>query len=91
MLRPGGYTTVTEEDGTLSREADTFTCAHGNEIVLVPPGHDPMTVGAFCRCCMKQICEKCAAEMNRTLRCIPFEKRLEKMESKDKFRKALTG
>lgn len=89
MLRPGGYATITDDAGRIIRENDTFTCAHGNEIVRVPAGVDPMTVGQYCRCCMKHICEKCAAEMNRTLKCVPFEKLLERWESRDALLKSI--
>lgn len=95
MLRAGGYATVTEGDGRLSREEDTATCAHGNEIVRIAPGHVPKHINGddidYCCCCKGLLCQKCAAEMNLTLKCVPFEKRLEEMESRHRFRRALTG
>lgn len=89
MRRAGGYRVISEP-GKADIENDTFTCAHGNEIVVVPPGMPSVTVGAFCRACMGHICEKCAAEMEKTLKCTPFEKRLEAAESRKRFRSALT-
>lgn len=86
MRNPGGYLTETRnEDNKLLSEKDTFTCGHGNEIVEVPPGTASVTVGAFCRMCGKHICDKCAAEMDRTLKCVPFEKRLDAMERRRKL------
>lgn len=88
MRNPGGFRIVTEP-GKAAVENDTFTCAHGNEIVIVPPGIAKQTVGAYCRACGKHICEKCAREMDRTLKCVPFERRLEQMEDRRRFRRNL--
>jgi hypothetical protein len=77
---------VTEADGTISRECDTFTCAHGNEIVRVLPGISP---GTICHACMGRICDACAAELMKTLRCMPFEQKLEVAEHRAKFRRAI--
>ncbi len=83
MLRPGGYAFVTEADGTVSREQDTFSCAHGNEIVRVAPGHQVDT--PVCHRCMGRLCTKCAAEAAQTLRCIPTEQMILNMESRGRF------
>jgi hypothetical protein len=88
MLKPGGHIRVELEDGEI-REHDTFTCVHGNELVRVPPGVDMMTVGHFCRNCMGHICDSCAEKMNRTLKCVPFEKKLERWESYDRFLRSI--
>jgi len=90
MRRAGGYRIITEP-GKAPIENDTFTCNHCNGIVVVPPGTVAITVGATCLACMKQICEPCAKVMDRTLKCRPFEKRLEEMESRARFRKSVGG
>jgi len=90
MRRAGGYRIITEP-GKADIENDTFTCAHNNELVVVPPGTASITVGSFCRACGQHICDKCTVEMERTLKCVPFEKKLEVMERRDEFRRRLVG
>lgn len=85
MRRPGGYAVTISEAGT--HEEDTFTCAHGNEIVFVRPGQDPSELGGFCQMCMRHICAKCAAAGG----CTPFEKKLEAIERRDRLRRAVVG
>jgi hypothetical protein len=80
MRKPGGWTIITEP-GKTDIEQDSFTCAHGNEIVIVKARQDPSEMGGFCRMCMAHICAKCAA----TGACEPFEKKLLRMESRDRF------
>lgn len=80
MRRPGGTLISTYRDGS-ETHCDTFTCAHGNEIVMVRPGQDPAGMGAHCKTCDALICAKCAA----TGSCTPFERRLEASETRDRF------
>lgn len=82
MRNPGGYITVHSGEGKLTRESDSFTCAHGNEIVRVAPG----TVDQAPRClrCMGRICLKCQGIANRTLKCDPIEEKLLRMERRGK-------
>jgi len=55
-------------------ECDTFTCAHCNSVVFVPPFTDPADIGGGCRICDGLICNKCV-----DLRaCSPFEAKLER-------------
>lgn len=101
MLHPGGYIAITVDDdptkpfseksGTVIREHDTFTCGHGNEIVRVPDGVDAEKRWRRCLCCMKRLCDACAAEMDRTLKCVPFERRLEILERRDLLRRRAAG
>lgn len=87
MLRPEGYASITEADGTISQEYDTFTCGHKNEIVRVKVGM--VNEAPRCLTCMRRICLSCQREANLTLKCIPFEKRLEAMESRDRTRRSM--
>lgn len=86
MLRSGGYF-VDQFFGGEIKEHDTFTCKHCNGIVKVPPGMVSVTVGEFCRKCMGHICDRCAARMNATLQCVPFERWLARKEGRDAERK----
>lgn len=88
MRNPGGYRLITE-DGRANIENDTFTCHHCNGIVIVPPGQIMLTTGATCRACMRQVCDRCAGEMDRTLKCTPFEAKMERMESRDRLLRSL--
>lgn len=76
-LEAGGQITVTEADGTV-RHFDTFTCAHGNEIVKVLPGM--ISQAPFCRKCMKPICKRCAAIAHNSLEHMPIERWLDAKE-----------
>ena len=77
---------ITKEPDKKDVYEDTFTCAHGNEIVFVKPFQDPSEMGGFCRLCYKHICAKCAAKGT----CDPFEKKLLRMEARDKLIRAMS-
>jgi hypothetical protein len=91
MLKAKSYTVI-QQDGKADIECDAFSCRHCNGIVRVPlkpqPGDD---LGGFCPMCHANICGPCADKLGQTLRCVPFEKRLEAMESRDRFARALVG
>ena len=76
MRRPQGYATVTL-DGRVVEEIDTFTCKHCGGIVPVAPGQVDTD---SCRICDSHICKHCAGELARTMRCVPFERRMEAVE-----------
>ena len=84
MRRAQGYA-ITTEPGKGDVEEDTFTCAHCNSIVFVKPFADPASFGGFCRMCMRHICGPCAGKHE----CTPFEKKLEEMERRDRFLRAV--
>lgn len=83
MRNAGGYGVIVDPEAP-TIEFDTFTCAHCNSISVVQPPPAPM-VGGFCRMCMKNICDTCCD--NPT--CVPFERKLEFAERKDRFFRAL--
>ena len=85
MLKAGGYLIFTNHDG-LTEEQDTFSCAHCNRIVPVPPMSVQSTFNCFCRKCDKPICPECDAKMAATLTCEPFEKWLDMKERSGRFR-----
>jgi hypothetical protein len=79
-------------DPTLSggkAESDTIQCAHCNGHFDVIPYRDPVSDHGICLCCLHFICEGCADEMDRTLKCVPFERRLERLEAQDRFRRSV--
>lgn len=84
MRKQEGEFTVFSPTGQTS--FNTLTCVHCNSIVIVK---DKLAseLGGFCRNCMGHTCArpKCNA------RCIPFEKKLEQMEARDRLRQTVTG
>jgi hypothetical protein len=83
MLRPQGYA-ITTEPGKPDVEEDTITCGHCNGISFVPAGCQPADT---CRMCMRYICEACV----KLARCDPFEKKLERIEARDRLLRAATS
>jgi hypothetical protein len=77
-----GYAVLSGPSGI--QEADTFTCAHCQRIEHMPPKSQPPK-GGMCRLCMKLVCENCIASGI----CDPFEKKLERIEKQDRFRRQL--
>ena len=94
MRNPGGYAVITSpeagvanfdrrqrlEIGEGTTEIDSFTCFHCNSVVHVLTRQDPTTIGGLCKQCMKLICPKCTDEGS----CVPFEKKLERWEARDR-------
>ena len=82
MLRPGGYAYLFDDRGTL-KERDTFTCFHCNSVKHLKPFCSASDLGGHCRICDKDICAKCVGGP-----CIPFEKKLEIWEARDRARRS---
>jgi len=83
MRKPGGYILIVDPGAPL-HEQDTFTCIHCNKIVLVKPGMS-VTDFAWCRKCMKPVCEKQVCQD----RCVPWERQLEISELRYKLHRAM--
>jgi hypothetical protein len=66
-------------DGT--EYEDFFVCFHCQYTTFVQPKEDPANLGGLCKICMKLICAKCVAKNT----CTPWEKRMEKMEARQRF------
>jgi hypothetical protein len=93
VRKAGGYAVITSPDpsnvnfdgfrcerisaGTF--ESDTFTCCHCNRIIHVKPFAPMDDFGSMCRNCMRMVCPTCADGP-----CVPFEKRLEAAEKRDR-------
>jgi hypothetical protein len=94
MLRPLGYG-VAKEPGKADVEEETSTCAHCNFVVFVLPGFLPRTLDAnneakslpHCRMCDRDICLRCGDRLDLD-GCDPFEKKLERMESRGRLLRA---
>jgi hypothetical protein len=85
-LRVGGYLAIYSPDSPI-QESDTFTCVHCQQVVLVRPKASASECGGWCGRCAKPICPKCAAKSG----CTPFEKKLERAESRARMLKAISG
>lgn len=77
MRNPGGAILISDPGLPSQVQIDTFTCAHCNCVVQVPPRQDPAKIGGFCYGCTKLVCERCVA----TGKCDPIEKKLERAEA----------
>lgn len=58
----------------------TITCCHCNTVVEIPDGARADDCGGFCFRCMLPTCRACAS-----LGCVPFERQLERMESRSRL------
>lgn len=94
MRRPQGHAQVFEagiapsrdpglEALSLHGECDTFTCAHCQHIVHVPPRADPASCGGLCGHCNGLICPKCVGK-----ECRPFLQQLEEAEAREAARRS---
>lgn len=83
MRNPGGYA-VTFEPDRPPVERDTITCCHCNSIVFVEPGKSASDAGGFCGLCKQPTCGPCA-DLGK---CVPFEKKLEAIEARDRLRRS---
>ncbi len=94
MRNPGGYGVLSspvpskvqfEPRGDVEHvsagifETDTFSCFHCSRVVRVKPKMDPADMGGLCKLCMKHICKHCVGKA-----CVPFEKKLERMEARER-------
>jgi hypothetical protein len=95
-MRAQGAIIITDPNLARPREADTFTCGHCQCVVAM---HDLATgarkdanhIGIRCSACSAMICRSCSSELAKTLKCEPFERRLEAMESRARLRAAIGG
>lgn len=74
-----GRGTESGPDGT--KHEDFFVCFHCQYTTFVKPRQDPADTGGLCKVCMHLICAKCVVKGN----CIPWEKKMEWMEARQRF------
>jgi hypothetical protein len=91
MRNPGGYAIIVDPYQSQPKECDTFTCSHCNRVIFIKPRMDAADMGGFCTLCTKHICKLCAGSGERgdDGKCIPFEKKMEAMERRDRLMRAL--
>jgi hypothetical protein len=88
MRLPQGYVTIVDPTGT--QEQDTFTCSHCQKIVAVRALTDAADQGGLCKVCDKFICSRCVwLSRSADQTCITWEKQMEKMEARERFRRSL--
>lgn len=90
MRQPQGFLEVIGS-GAGAGEWDTFTCAHCNTVHAVKPMAKADELPDVCHLCGDKhrpsfICKNCLGKG-----CRPFEKALEQMEAKARFRAELVG
>jgi hypothetical protein len=80
-----------ENGGRVVREVETFTCGHCSRVILVEHGAQlgQAGVGEFCLPCMSPICCGCNEEMVKTGKCVPLQKKLDAMYSRDQLFKSM--
>lgn len=85
MFKAGGNALWTEP-GKPDIERDTITCCHCNRITIIQPYEN--VSDRFCAMCNRYMCNKCT-DRRVFEGCQPFEKKLEEMESRARFRRSL--
>lgn len=89
MRKPQGYGVINDPDKGVF-ERDTFTCAHCQKIVAVPPKADAADMGGWCFKCDKMICPGCAEFAQRNHNHMNWEEQMAKMEARERFRRSLS-
>jgi hypothetical protein len=79
--RSRGYAVTVDQSGTV--EEDTITCAHCNSVVFLKPRE----ISGSCRMCYGFLCPTCVDAGT----CTPFEKKLERMEARERLLRAAAG
>lgn len=87
MARPVQHRGMIENGPGTTR--DLIGCAHCRmQIEVTPPkGAESFRLDR-CGQCHATICPKCAAELAQSMKCAPFEKRLERVEAQARLREA---
>lgn len=86
MLRPQGYGVTTDPVAGITEE-DTYTCGHCNAVVFVKAKCAALEAPCPCRMCMRFCCPGCLARGG----CDPFEKKMERLEARDRMLRAVCG
>ncbi len=87
MARHFGYF-IEQGPGGVMQEYDTATCGHCQKVMALPPARNGsmiVRVSSPCHGCDKFICGACAARGV----CEPWEKQMERMETRARFLNAV--
>lgn len=87
-LRGAGYATITEPGSV--KEFDTYTCGHCGNVRPMRGSSAEATydLGGHCRICDHHLCTPCL-EVASIQGCIPFKKKLEEYEQRQRFLSAV--
>jgi len=73
-------------------ERDVAGCNHCRRQIVIQP---PQGATSFrldrCHACMRTICAGCAGELARTMKCRPFEQRIEQLEQTARLARVSEG
>jgi hypothetical protein len=81
-----GYATWTSPDAP-TKELDTATCVHCNNVFFINPRESASDAGGWCLNCNKPICKACAGNPE----CVPFLRKIERMEARDRLHRQICG
>ena len=76
-MRSLGHAEVADHLGNV-RVVETLTCAHCSRVYPKPQNGEP---SGFCHMCFSPVCLQCGA----LTRCDPFERKLERIERRDRL------
>ena len=76
-----GHAELADGEGRVT-VVETLTCAHCSAIYRKPAVGE---ISGFCTMCMKPVCVVCGSRTT----CDPFERKLERLESKDRLLRSL--
>jgi hypothetical protein len=85
-LKERGVAEWTYPDAPTER-LKTFTCSHCNNVVIIRAGATATEMGGWCGMCSKPICAACT----NNPACVPFERRCDAIEARDRLRRQLDG
>lgn len=85
--RSRGHVLITGPYGSVEHE--TFTCAHCQQLTVIPHRATPDELGGRCNQCDAMVCKDCVQRDKG--RCTPFEKRIAEYEARMRFRAAAGG
>lgn len=83
-----GYATLTDLDGKITKEVDTFNCGHCGRISHPEIHEQPGDNFGHCTICDKHICRRCAGLMDRGAGCLVYEERIAREEASYEARRS---
>ena len=87
LRRKAGYSILVDPDAGTT-EWDRTTCGHCNAVIRVPGGKTLADVAGWCWFEQRAICLPCKAAAVKAKGCVPFLKKIERQEARERFRVA---